>query len=229
MLLRLRSGQDASSRHLTKRPRLGNNIPDSVCLIGNGCRPLCVDLAMIGSRSAIGANRSYSMVMLTNKDIEAGLVCHLNPKILREDPRTETNAQMLDNIYDHSVDEVHFFVLLKHFDTRRWLCVPLFSKTDDVRKPLTEGLKGGFSDKWQGVDSFYSPWQQWLIPVSAMIDASLDEESPLGVRRSYARNTRSILRGITTFIIDNRVPFHRPNPKPKPAAVGNQSQQGSTI
>lgn len=76
------------------------------------------------------------MVMLADKDIAVGLVCHSNPKILREDPRTETNTQMFDKIHDHSVDEDHFFILLKHFDTKRWLCVPLFSKSSDARRHL---------------------------------------------------------------------------------------------
>lgn len=154
------------------------------------------------------------MALLNDEEIKPGLVAFLQPAILREDNRTETNAQRREDGYDHSVQDGHYFMLLMHFDEQRWLATPLFSEQRNERELLSETLKTGPKAKWVGQNSYWYPWQQWLLPVSAIIDASEDDEGSVGVRRGYAVRDRRALEKIAAPIVRNLTPFHRPNPKP---------------
>ena len=82
-------------------------------------------------------------------------------------------------------DRFHSFLLLK-FDALHgmWLCTPLFSKWAPGSEQLGDYKSGDFPG-WRA-PSFISPYQQWMLPVAAIVGASSGEMTDKGGRSFYA-------------------------------------------
>ena len=154
------------------------------------------------------------MAELRDDEIVPSLVIFLDPIAMSDDPRTETNVEFAPDGFDNSVRDGHYFLVLRKFDTWRWLLLPLFSDdSGGVRRPLT-GTKSGYEDQWSEGTSFYSSWQHWLAPVSAILDADSAERSPEDGRRFYAISDKRELEQLALPIVKNRQAFHKPRPRP---------------
>ena len=144
------------------------------------------------------------MSSLSEQEVEAGRVVHLDTTVLRNLGGSQTNAQVTVS-QDRAVVGPHYF-LITSVDEQAGTClaVPLFSKFAPGSELLDENKKSGYADKWRGENSYFSRWQHWIIPVSAIPAASVDEESDPTSRRSYAAAETETLSAISAWAEKNR-------------------------
>ena len=141
------------------------------------------------------------------EDIQPGLVIHLDPSLLKAQGGSETNAQR-DETGDRAVPDPRYFLVLE-VDRAAGTClaVPLYSKSAPGSQPLQETEKGGLADRWIGEESFFSRWQHWRIPLSAIPAASVGDDSEPANRRTYAATQPATLRSIADWQHRNRCSF----------------------
>lgn len=136
-----------------------------------------------------------------------GLVVHLDTGVLRAIGGSTTNAETGGG-GDRAVVGPHYFLLLEiDGATGNCIAVPLFSKWAPGSERLDETRKSGLADKWLGVDSFFSRWQHWTIPLAAITPSSHLEESDSANRRRYSANDTKELERITAWKDLNRAAF----------------------
>ncbi len=131
-----------------------------------------------------------------------GLVVHLDANLLRELGGSSTNAE-LSKSEDRAVERPHYFLILD-LDDDVAVATPLFSKYAPGSEPLEEKLKSGLPDKWRGEPSYFSRWQHWRIPLSAIPASSAEDQSETGSRRMYATNDKDVLARAASWICKNR-------------------------
>ncbi len=144
---------------------------------------------------------------LTVEEITPGLVVHVDTDLLRTLGGCQTNA-VLGTDGDRAVVGAHDFLVV-HLDAAASVCtaVPLFSKTAVGNQPLERRQKSGLGDAWLGTDSFFSHWQHWRIPTSALIAAAEGDAATPATRRRYAATDRSALDDIRNWEGRNRAAY----------------------
>lgn len=141
------------------------------------------------------------------QDVRPGLVLRLDPSVLRAEGGSETNAQR-DETGDRAVAEPHYFLVLEVDDAAgKCLAVPLYTKSAPGSQPLRESEKGGPADGWMGEETFFSRWQHWRIPLSAIPAASAGDDSEPANRRTYAATRPATLQDIASWYHRNRCAF----------------------
>ena len=147
------------------------------------------------------------MSAIQGQEIRPGLVVHLDPALLRAQGGSETNAQR-DETGDRAVTEPHDFLVLE-VDRAAGTClaVPLYSRSAPGSQPLRESEKGGPTEHWVGVETFFSRWQHWRIPLSAIPAASASDDSEPADRRTYAATHPAPLGDIASWHHRNRCAF----------------------
>ena len=145
-------------------------------------------------------------MQLTEEEVVAGIVVHLDTTMLRSIGGSETNAERAP-AGDRAVAGAHDFLVLG-VDAPTGMCtaVPLFEKTAVGNQPLDSGKKAGH-DKWLGAHSFFSRWQHWRIPVSSVVAASVPDDTTRDTRRRYAADDPVALADIRTWERRNRSPY----------------------
>lgn len=140
-------------------------------------------------------------------EISVGLVVLLDTTALRELGGCQTNA-VVSADGDRAVVGPRDFLIVG-VDAASGFCtaVPLFSKSAVGNQPLVESKKGGRPDEWIGTDSFFSHWQHWRIPLSAVAAASESDDSTPATRRSYATEDRTALDDIRNWEKRNRAAY----------------------
>ncbi|MEQ1689903.1 MAG: hypothetical protein ABMA00_01350 [Gemmatimonas sp.] len=140
-------------------------------------------------------------------EISVGLVILLDTTALRTRGGCQTNA-VITAEGDRAVVGPHDFLIVG-VDAASGLCtaVPLFSKSAVGNQPLVESKKAGRPEAWIGTDSFFSHWQHWRIPISAVVAASEADESTPATRRRYATEDRTALDDIRNWEKRNRAAY----------------------
>lgn len=138
--------------------------------------------------------------------IKAGLVVRLDTTALRAQGGSHTNAE-LGAHGDRAVVGTHDFLVL-YADAATGVCtaVPLFAKTAVGNQPLVEELKSGDGDGWKGSDMYFSRWQHWRIPTTA-IEAAITEGETAASERLYAAHDLPALDDIRVWESRNRAPY----------------------
>ena len=130
-------------------------------------------------------------------EVAPGLVVHIDTNVLRAAGGSSTNAEATAT-GDRAVVGPHYFLIL-HVDPTSQTCVavPLFSGHAPGNERLDDKLKSGLRSKWIGVDSYFSRWQHWRIPVSEIPAASMQDEADASTRPEIAAGASgdSILAG----------------------------------
>ncbi len=146
---------------------------------------------------------AHSM-QITLEEITVGLVVRLDTSVLRSFGGCQTNA-VLGPQGDRAVVGTHDFLVVG-VDVPSGVCtgVPLFAKTAVGNQPLIESKKSGNADHWIGTDSFFSHWQHWRIPMSAIVAASEHDEAAPTTRRRYGAQDRTALDDIRNWEKRNR-------------------------
>ena len=141
---------------------------------------------------------------VTLEEITASLVVRLDTTVLRSLGGCQTNA-VLGPQGDRAVVGTHDFLVVG-VDAPSGVCtaVPLFSKTAVGNQPLLESKKTGSADHWIGADAFFSHWQHWRIPISAIVAASEHDEAAPATRRRYGAQDRTALDDIRNWEKRNR-------------------------
>ena len=139
-------------------------------------------------------------------EVVAGLVVKLDTVMLRTIGGSQTNAER-GAAGDRAVAGVHDFLVLG-VDEKSGVCtaVPLFEKTAVGNQPLDPAKKSGGA-QWLSVNSFFSRWQHWRIPMSAVVAASVSDESVPENRPRYAADDPIALADIRTWETRNRSPY----------------------
>jgi len=118
--------------------------------------------------------------MISEDEIQPGLVLHLNPDELQRLGGTFTGPQ------DKRVKSGHFFLCLKRTDdTGVW--VPLFFNPGSGRQPVSSAGRSGHP-KWTEGTFHWHEYQIWTAPHSGVIEAAEaggDLSTP-GARNSLA-------------------------------------------
>lgn len=144
---------------------------------------------------------------LTHEDVTPGLVVQLDTALLRALGGCQTNA-VLGPEGDRSVVGTQDFLIVG-VDAAAGRCtaVPLFAKTAVGNQPLENGKKTGRADQWIGIDTFFSRWQHWRIPVPSVVAASANDPTSAADRRRYAAVDRSALDDIKNWEGRNRAAY----------------------
>lgn len=147
------------------------------------------------------------MPSVTPQEVVPGLVVHQETSVLRQLGGSSTNAEATKT-QDRAVVGPHYFLVVE-VDAAGAVCtaVPLFSASAPGSERLVENLKSGLPALWIGQDSYFSRWQHWRIPVQAVVQASINEQSTPADRRRYAVGNPQALTTIAQWQARNRAPF----------------------
>jgi hypothetical protein len=148
------------------------------------------------------------MSCFSQAEVQPGVVVHIDTEILRTLGGSFTNAEKKNGV-DRAVYGPHYFLVLSVSEDTA-LAVPLFSNLAPGSERLDESMKSGLADKWIGETSFFSRFQHWKIPVSAIEAASGNEEAVPANRRRYAAQNPSVLAVIGSWQAKNRCDFRAP-------------------
>ncbi|MES2524512.1 MAG: hypothetical protein V4617_17570 [Gemmatimonadota bacterium] len=146
-------------------------------------------------------------MQLTLEEIRPGVVAALDTTILRGLGGSLTNA-VSGPEGDRAVVDVHRFLVV-HVDAATATCtaVPLYDRGAVGNQPLDDAKKSGPGEGWIGAEWFFSRWQHWRIPLTAVVEASVAEDTNLSERRSYATADRSALDDIRVWESRNRAAY----------------------
>ncbi|MBL0171780.1 MAG: hypothetical protein IPP90_13860 [Gemmatimonadaceae bacterium] len=144
---------------------------------------------------------------VTQDEVSVGLVARLDTTVLRTLGGCQTNA-VLGPEGDRAVVGPHDFLIVG-VDAASGVCtaVPLFPKTAVGNQPLVNGKKSGGDDGWVGVDTFFSHWQHWRMPVTSVVVASEADSATALTRRRYGAQDRTALDEIRAWEKRNRAPY----------------------
>jgi hypothetical protein len=141
------------------------------------------------------------------EEIIPGLVVQLDTTMLRTLGGCETNA-VQNASGDRAVVGVHdFLVVGVDAATGRCTAVPLFDKPAVGSEPLVETHKSGYASGWIGTPSYFSHWQHWRIPSTAIVRASGGDPASATDRRKYSPADRSVLDDVKVWESHNRAPY----------------------
>ncbi|MCC7014206.1 MAG: hypothetical protein IT454_16730 [Planctomycetes bacterium] len=144
------------------------------------------------------------MAPVTLPEIKPGLVVFLDTARLRKVGGSETNA--VRSPADRAVTGPHHFLILQ-VDNAMCLAVPLFSEPARDRDLLDASKKGGTLSKWlRGVHNA-SWYQHWRIPLAAVVQASIVEETQATDRCTYAAGDPATLTSLAERVKKNRCAF----------------------
>ena len=148
------------------------------------------------------------MAKVTESEVRPGLVVYLDTDRLRELGGSETNAEVAAS-GDRAVEGPHQFLILEvDRSNDRCLAVPLFSNQAPGSLPLSRDKMGGSHPRWVSASTYYfSRWQHWYIPISAVAATSDGELSDPGDRSTYAEGSEQDLRAIANWREKNRADF----------------------
>lgn len=144
---------------------------------------------------------------LTHEEITPGLVVQLDTATLRALGGSQTNAVHTPDGDRAVVGSHDFLVVGVDVAAGRCTAVPLFSKTAVGNQPLDNRKKSGQTDPWLGSDTFFSRWQHWRIPFTAVVAASAGDRGTSDERRRYAAADRSALDDIKNWEGRNRAAY----------------------
>lgn len=140
------------------------------------------------------------MSQVEREEIEAGLVCFLDPSDLTREGAT-TNAALGQEVY-----EPHYFLLLEIVDDR-CLAPPLYSEAGKDRTILSRQLKEGCPMNWIDQDSYAFRWQFWWLPHTAIYAASTRDTSDSTNRRFYKADGLRKVDELRNALSKARLPF----------------------
>ena len=147
------------------------------------------------------------MSALSPHEVCPGLVVHLDTAVLRRLGGSTTNAEHRDGA-DRAVRGPHYFLVLEVDDGAELVtAVPLFSRLAPGSDALDPHRKAGTLALWRDAPSWYSRWQHWRIPASALIAASVGELTAEGDRCRYAAGDAARLAAIARWAARNRAPW----------------------
>ena len=147
------------------------------------------------------------MTAISLTEIQPGLVVHLDTGILRSLGGSETNAELSPG-NDRAVVEPHYFLVLAvDAPLQTAIAVPLFSKATNGSERLDPAKKRGTFQFWSGAVSYFSKWQHWRIPLSALVAASGPEATQISDRCTYALGDSTTLDAIASWAQRNRTVY----------------------
>jgi len=148
-------------------------------------------------------------MLVSLDEINPGLVVQLDSAMLRTFGGCETNA-VLNAEGDRAVIGLHdFLVVGVDAATGQCTAVPLFDKSAVGSEPLVESRKSGHANGWIGTSTFFSHWQHWRIPSSAIVSGSGGDPASVADRRRYSPDDRSVLDDVRVWESHNRSAYRR--------------------
>ena len=147
------------------------------------------------------------MATLVRNEIRPGLNVFLDAGTLVTLPGVLTNTRRVAG-EDRAADDFRPFLVVQVEADGVCLCVPLFSKWKKDRLQLDRKLKTGPGKGWIERDSFFSPFQFWIIPTEALIAASTAEMNGIGNRQRYADAEPEALTKIAAYRNSSDTDYH---------------------
>lgn len=147
------------------------------------------------------------MPMLEDVEVTPGLNVFVDAAMLAKCKNVFSNTRLVSDETRAANDFRPFLVVALESESV-CLCVPLFSRNAGDRYALDQSLKSGPGRGWIERNSYFSPYQFWMIPRDCLIAASYAERSDVGNRQRYASCQPDALAAVAAHRNDSDTDFH---------------------